>query len=222
MGLQWVPHSGVSKCPTGTWKRKQAPVLTSNPLLRTPHLYPPHYLTHLAKSVRSHHARYPDQCESYSASAVWPHIRQGRLDLRQHQWELAHQRRDQADIPRFYGEAGHVSFTAGLAHISKLTMARFHAQQAIDYGIYPRCNPLYCQSRNCSCCVGTNVVGGTNPKKAGQTHLGKPVFKNVADAVREAGANASAIFVPSESPNSYTTQAWQLTRGQATSSCGGY
>ena len=43
---------------------------------------------------------------------------------------------------------------------------------------------------------GTNVVSGVTPGKGGQDVEGIPVFDTVADAVREAGANTSMIFVP--------------------------
>ena len=52
----------------------------------------------------------------------------------------------------------------------------FHALQMRDYG--------------------TNIVGGVTPGKGGSTHEGFPVFNTVSDAVKDAGANATVIYVP--------------------------
>jgi len=52
----------------------------------------------------------------------------------------------------------------------------FHSEQMIAYG--------------------TNIVGGVTPGKGGQIHLGKPVFNTVSEAVVNAKANTSIIFVP--------------------------
>jgi succinyl-CoA synthetase alpha subunit len=43
---------------------------------------------------------------------------------------------------------------------------------------------------------GTNVVGGVNPKRAGETHVGVPIFATPADAVREVGADVGVMFIP--------------------------
>jgi succinyl-CoA synthetase alpha subunit len=43
---------------------------------------------------------------------------------------------------------------------------------------------------------GTKIVAGVTPGKGGTTHDGVPVFDTVADAIKQAGANASVIYVP--------------------------
>ena len=53
-----------------------------------------------------------------------------------------------------------------------------HSEQSIDYG--------------------TNIVGGVTPRKGGQTHLGRPVFNSVEEAVEIVKPNASIIFVPAK------------------------
>jgi succinyl-CoA synthetase alpha subunit len=54
---------------------------------------------------------------------------------------------------------------------------------------------------------GTQVVAGTNPKKAGEDVEGIPIFASVADAVAETGANASCIFIPAPGVRSAVMEA---------------
>ena len=67
------------------------------------------------------------------------------------------------------------------------THGTFHSEQAISYG--------------------TNLVGGVTPKKGGTTHLGKPVFNTVEEAIAKTKANASMIYVPAKFAKSAITEA---------------
>jgi succinyl-CoA synthetase alpha subunit len=43
---------------------------------------------------------------------------------------------------------------------------------------------------------GTNVVGGVNPKRAGETHAGVPIFASTAEAVARVGGDVAVLFIP--------------------------
>jgi succinyl-CoA synthetase alpha subunit len=43
---------------------------------------------------------------------------------------------------------------------------------------------------------GTNVVAGVNPKRAGETHVGVPIFASPAEAVAKVGGDVAVMFIP--------------------------
>jgi succinyl-CoA synthetase alpha subunit len=43
---------------------------------------------------------------------------------------------------------------------------------------------------------GTNVVAGINPKRAGETHVGVPIFANTGEAVKAVGGDVGVMFIP--------------------------
>ena len=67
----------------------------------------------------------------------------------------------------------------------------FHSEQAIAYG--------------------TNLVGGVTPNKGGKTHLKKPIFNTVQEAVEKTKANATMIYVPAKFAASAIIEAIEST-----------
>ncbi|KAI9349450.1 succinyl-CoA ligase subunit alpha [Zopfochytrium polystomum] len=103
-------------------------------------------------------------------------------------WSIAHPACASFPVSRtrgFASSSGYESTAANMS-IGKHTrlicqgftgkQGTFHSKQSIEYG--------------------SNMVGGVSPNKAGSTHLGLPVFATVREAVEQAKADATAIYVP--------------------------